>query len=133
MKNIEGNKLISEFMGATKNGGSTIAKDGTMTDLYELNIPGLFGEILYYDKPTKDQIWAIESLEFSTSWDWLMPVWRKVSTEICLWMCCHENAHYGKLWNEKAGEIQSFILAVDIKTAHNKIFQLIQWYNSQKP
>lgn len=123
---MEGNKLIAEFMGATKNGGSTIAKDGSYTDLYELRIPGIFGEILYYDKPTKEQIWAIESLAFHSDWSWLMPVVEKIESMGC--KVCLLGTHC-TIYNAKYN-VNPFEGATKIEAAYTHVIDFISWYNS---
>jgi hypothetical protein len=54
---LNGNKLIAEFMGYVYIGGS-----------------GLF----YVD--SNKQAWAIERVQFHSSWDWLMPVVEKIES-----------------------------------------------------
>lgn len=129
----ECNRIIAEFMGAVKNGGSTIAKDGTFTDLFELHIPSRYGEILYYDKPTESQIWAIEALEFHKSWDWLKPVLKKLYGIYQVKSMPNDNLpdyhkdtdKSWKPWSERKSQLWSASASFDIEIAFNCAVKLI--------
>lgn len=112
---IEGNKLIAEFMDMEVH--SVDEEEGELWVITDLHRNGAFEERT--------------NACFHFSWDWLMPVWKKV-IEVIGVFCIPNNNHY-KLWIEKADEIKNSIVnEVDVKKAATQIARLIQWYNSNK-
>jgi len=105
----ESNVLIADFMQVEKHICST-------PDCYE------YGSRVFYTP---------EKMKYDSDWNWIMPVWKKTSTEIGLFMSIHKIEHYGKLWNEKGDEIRNAILTVNIKIAHIRIAELIKWHKSE--
>lgn len=70
----------------------------------------------------------IDDFKYHTSWDELIPVWKKCN-HIGLWMMTHGHE---KLWLEKSNEIENAIIReFNIKRSATLISQLITWYNSQ--
>jgi len=111
---IEKNKLIAEFMGLqyTDNPANKLAP------FYRQTIAGEF-ESKTFCNP-----------KYHTSWDWLLPVWRKCIDVIGLFMHTHSDATMSKLWIEKSHEISACISNVDIISAFIRISQLITYYKS---
>ena len=95
----EGNKIIAEF--------DELLRD---KDAYA---DGTFG-YRWKDNYT----YHLDQLQYHTSWDWLMPVWKKAN-EIII-----GNA-------ELKARILMAIADVEIEKAANYIVQLIQWHNNQ--
>ncbi len=106
MTTEEGNKLIAEFMGVKP----------TNVNEQVYNIPE-FGCMHF------------TQMKYDSSWDWLMPVYRKTA-EIGLWMMTNG---YDKAWIEKGKEIEYAILTEETpQRAATLIAQLIEWYNQQQ-
>lgn len=134
----EGNKLIAEFM---------YLKFSQKYERYDNYYGGWFNEDdgIWYDFLTeKSEDWEgykkIDGfipnnyhyiLKYQSSWDWLMPAWRKVIDVIGVNLYCGSDKS-AKLWLEKSKEIEMDIITVDIDGAFNKIANLIKFYNSWK-
>jgi len=70
-----------------------------------------------------------DNLYFHESYDWLIPVFVKASTEIRSVSKRNRAYHNGPMLVHEAGQQ---ILNGEIKEAHEKLFQAIQWYNENK-
>jgi len=82
----ESNLLIALFMCAEKDGGSTMAIDGTYAESYKVcpdpKYP--FLDETFHNKRTYNEIHSISNLQYHTSWSWLMPVCIKLKIDyIC--------------------------------------------------
>lgn len=67
----------------------------------------------------------VRSLEFHTSWDWLMPVYRKVREKA---FELKDNAEASQLF----AKVMEQILYGTIVDVYLRIYQFITWYNQQK-
>lgn len=104
---LEGNKLIAEFMGCK------IRKDGKVV----LSAPELLtGECL--SKP-----------KYHYSWDWLMPVVKKIYD----YLQNIERPLVNHCWKGYLLEVDiaCWIREVNIKKAHEAVIEFIKWYNTQ--
>lgn len=128
MKTTEGNKLIAEFMGckilhkkyqirswnssneyywADGDGEIVCDKDGNEVDDFN-----------------NEPFSSLEHLPYSESWDWLMPVVKKVTD-------LHDQFsyfHMGHIFDQ----LKDALYDARIKSAWNNIIELITWHNSQK-
>lgn len=95
---IENNKLIAEFMEWKE----------------YVNDRG----ILIYKKG--EDLKSISQLNYSTSWDWLMPVVVK-----CFGVNVNNNDDFSFKLNDA-------LLETNIKTLYNAVIEFIKWYNLNK-
>lgn len=114
MDTLEGNKLISEFMGAE------FVSDGNI--MY--NKKDQFPNGLYATK--------VQELRYNSLWDWLMPsFYRFKSIQLRDW---EESG--GPAWNHKysylLGRIGNAILHKSIGDSFEELVEAIQWFNNQK-
>lgn len=105
---IEGNKLIAEFMG------------GKLKHYNLSNEP-------YYQMPNKQQ-WMPERLIYYSSWDWLMPVVEKIEKlglkcEIGIASCVIYSAKYN---------VEKVYAETKIKATWLAVVEFIKWYNQTK-
>ena len=99
---IEGNKLIAEFMKFPKH------KNGTY----------------YCDNNDPDGWYHPETMHFF-SWDWLMPVVRKIVE-----LCCDQNNDDLFLSDHYTSILETIPLAL-IDDAYKVVVEFIEWYNEQ--
>lgn len=108
---LEGNVLIAVFMGAQK-------------------APMLFGEdrLQMNGDPFPSRMWtcAISELEYSTSWDWLMPVVKSI-----MYITPVQGMAIS-LINNRESIIDTFEY-VDILKTWKSVTKFINWYNTNKP
>lgn len=109
----EGNKLIAEFMG-----WKYIAADETKHFKYD-----------YYIQPDRNHFDAWR-LEYHSSWDWLMPVYKKIKDMPCIKMPMNGIAdsvmpHINQMGLMKNGAIQC-----DLEKCWIGIVQFIKWHNT---
>jgi len=103
-------------------------------DSYGYESVGYYIKYLDYRTPTFSIAdYAIEEFikesKFNSSWDWLMPVWTKLNTDVANWgktwyvdMCTNS-------WYMKAREMGFGMGDIDI--AYKGILDGIQWYNER--
>lgn len=107
---IEGNKLISEFMGLKVIGNYAEAPNGINQYTFEYNTP--------------------ISVKYHESWDWLMPV---VSKIICEWET-HPRPRHEYLAMKQAIESHlmpvNYLLRIDLMW--KAVVEFINWYNDNK-
>lgn len=101
------NELIAEFMGGfnVTPGSSHI---GT-------NIPNF--------TPLPNEWCDFKDMQFSTSWDWLMPVVKKINKVDIIDM--RREQLQETIWR--------YVSKVQILDAHMYVVEFIKWYNNQKP
>ena len=105
MNTTKNNKLIAEFMG-----NKPFAKDNFGNDLY--NNP--MNEIKFSHKNPTDM--CDYEFEYHTSWDWLMPVIKKIKlmgVDLETWRMITNPSDY------------------EIERVHNQVIQFINQYNNQ--
>jgi hypothetical protein len=101
----EKNRLIAEFMGVKTEKFAS----GILNFMYEVN--------------GNNEGFEVGELSYHTSWDWLMPVLKKISQT---------------LFSEHASCIKEQWLMIErptnypIENVHNQVCQFIEWYNEQK-
>lgn len=110
---LQGNKLIAKFMGEIN----------AISDLYYLPNFGKYvnqyGIIDYVDT------FRASELKYHSSWDWLMPVMRKIINGIGVRTvdeCSDEE------WFQSTRIAQMYI-GIDIAIAHHYVVEFITWYN----
>jgi hypothetical protein len=126
---IEGNKLIAEFMG-----GKNLGRKGyTEYDYYSIE-----------DRPKQEWTnttggsyeesdeYIVTSLEYRSSWDWLMPVVEKIEEQlnapVHIWSDeCKMKPFYDVEFHKDGGKGFSKINAVWLC-----VVEVIKWYNEQK-
>ena len=97
------NRLIAEFMGMTY---------GDPND----------NSVMIQMTPQGNEVVPIESMEYYTSWTWLMPVVMKISRKI----------------DKPLDEVVSLLTEVgsdniwDVKSLHNAVVEFIKWYKASK-
>lgn len=101
---IESNKLIAEFMGR--------------------HVSMLHGDLCYAD-------WdGMHSVKYHTSWDWLMPVVKKINDT---WDYLDDSFEDDEPNPEYILQVlHSSVSYVDIDTAFKSVLNFIQWYNQTK-
>jgi len=97
MDKIEGNRLICEFM---------------EFDYYEPN------DYLVDINMVEAEIYNIQHMMFSSSWDWLMPVVKSVNLK----------GYAGGILYA----LYDALKGVDIEAAFNEVVRFIKWYNKNK-
>jgi len=96
MTTTETNKLIAEFMGYPK-----VANDEDKRDYLE------------------------DCVKYHTSWDWLMPVVRKIVK-----ICCNENED--AFASDEYTSILETIPLARIEDSYKVVVEFIKWYNQNK-
>lgn len=101
---------------------------------YDYNIPNGF-ELIKDTETTVEGEWCIipmeqdfcmaEDLKFHSSWDWLMPVVRKIVE-----YCCNESEE-AFMSDQYTAVLETVSLAV-IEDAWKVVVEFIQWYNENK-
>jgi hypothetical protein len=104
MKTEESNKLIAEFMGYVNT---------TPTDK-DFNI---------YENSDGKMLEAM-SMKYHSSWDWLMPVWKKV-------VDIGDNIG-SEVRNVYFTNIKHGLYVCDINVVFKAVVEFIEWYNKQK-
>lgn len=99
---LEGNKLIAEFMGLK------IHKNGMC------------------DNPTNKTLSL--GLQYHSSWDWLMPVWKKLGNLIYEIRRHVSSEDYKRVEIITINVLKAF-LKVEINSVFNWIVEGIKWYN----
>lgn len=101
---IDGNRLIAEFMGWQSNKYPHLPKKvHQVLDGQEIGV-------------------RVENLEYHSSWDWLMPVVKRIN----------ETApHFTKESKSIVENIYREVNAVEIQLAFSWVLEYIQWYNTQ--
>ena len=117
---IEGNRIIAEYICAEK------IIEGHITPFYKIN-ETQFG----YDF----------QLEFDKSWDWTMPVYKKISTDLKN-MSERLKSHKGSTWvskqamlhhiNDLEAYLKLALWGVRIGDFYIGIVGTIKWYNENK-
>lgn len=122
MENIlENNRLIAEFMGAI---ASKRFPDGeTLEYLYEA------------PTSTSSYHWSLKGMEYSSRWDWLMPVVEKIEN-IGYWSeLMSGNKHIvfaiGKTNETTPMFVSNKKLTTKIQHVYDTVIQFIKWYNEQ--
>ena len=100
--NLENNKLIAEFMGATP---------------CILSIKSI-GDMQGYE--CDDFKLPIDELEYATSWDWLMPVVQKCATT---YIDKHKFVRELRLFN--------MVIYSDIQEIYKEVVEYVKWFNTQ--
>jgi len=96
----ENNELIAEFMGVEKENG-----------------------LYLFTTPMDD--YKTDELYFDTSWDWLMPVVRKI-----IEICCNDDVD-SFLSDEYTSILETIPLAI-IEDSHKVVVEFIKFYNQNK-
>ena len=110
MKTTEGNKLIAEFMGYRFYKHLPIKRDGWQLESNK-------DTALYLAHNDSD-------LKYHSSWDWLMPVIRKIKdTELSV---------YTEKGSYLVERIDEGITSVDIDNVFMRVIEFIKWYNENK-
>jgi len=104
---INGNKLIAEFMGG-------------VYETKEQPIP--YFENIEFAGPYPSN----EDLKYHTSWDWLMPVVRKIVE-----LCC-DSDNYDLFMSDHYTSILDTIPIAIIEDAYKVVVEFIEWYNAQQ-
>ena len=107
-KIIEGNKLIAEFMG------------GHLSDHPELNGVKVWHG---YDL-VEGRLNLPTTLTFHSSWDWLIPIWKKIVNIGDSLMSQERNLYFQ--------EITHGLYICDIQVVWSGIVEFIEWYNQSK-
>lgn len=100
----EGSVLIAEFLGWHK------------CDCGNTPIHYKRGELNY-------QVTNVHDMKFNTSWDWLMPVFRKIKM-------IEDKIHFDERGNELIKVIEKYICLVQIEDTHLYLVEFIIWFNS---
>lgn len=118
----EGNKIIAEFMGAKISEAECFSGTKEVVDYSNCDINP--------DERGSNRVW-LNHVFYHTSWDWLMPVAKKILDYLqnidrpSINHCCK-----GDLLEV---DIQCAIREIDILNTHKYIVVWIQWHNQQKP
>lgn len=86
---------------------------------------------LDYSLPIFDDYWegidlvTPENAQFANSWDWLMPVCRKI-TEYC------HNESEEAFMSDYYSAILDTVPLGDIESAYRVVVEFVEWYNQQK-
>jgi len=119
---LEGNKLIAEFMGYTK---EQYTVEGSSKE-YDVWTNNLICKGCYYD---------LFDLKYHSSWDWLMPVVEKIQYDLGHFVTIernstliHESKFDSKIINPPFGygEQESFI-----QITYKAVVEFIKWYNKE--
>lgn len=86
----------------------------------------IFGKVCYDGYQTR---------EYNTSWDWLMPVIRKVYELLMQNVDQHNKITDAKEreWDEHASRVVMLSITCNIEFAHRNVVEFIKWYNQPKP
>lgn len=115
MNTIENNKLIGEFM-------EVKFKDD---ELYLNELRAMKANGIYFE-----QGYMLSELQYHTSWEWLMPVVRKIERTVrWLEISCNEDED-AFLSDEYTSILETVPLAI-IEDAYKAVVEFIKWYNDQ--
>ncbi len=112
---IEGNKIIAKFM------------DGVYCEYPDKIFPGEFG----YRFPAEIQNsswWNEKSLKYHSSWDWIMPVWKKIGGKMYEIRRTVSGEEYQRAAVLTQHVLKAFQKA-DIDSAFLWIVESVKWYN----
>lgn len=118
MEEIEGNKLIAEFMGYKYNKNVYSIPEferavmGNRENAYEGN------DHYHYDM---SDIFKVEELLFNESFDWIMPVIKQIIKLSCL-----EEPIFHKI-----NDLKDAMLHIEIELMWEELVKFIKWYNTQ--
>lgn len=108
---IQGNKLIAIFDGwkfkPMKNGKIMVS-----------------GSVYFADTPEAVDIFCGEKLQYHTSWDWLMPVYKKLTDEI--------DKLELRNYNPSQIIMEDCLLDADISGVYENLVDSIHWYNTNQ-
>jgi hypothetical protein len=132
MENIEeGNKIISEFM------GYQILRKKYQTQHYCSSNESTWvvdeGDIVCddngneVDDERQEPYFELEFLPFNSSWDWLMPVWKKITNT-----CPPFNKNNQSDGYFAYNSVPIFLEDVNIEKTWYYIVKYINWYNNNK-
>jgi hypothetical protein len=102
---LEGNKLIAEFMGGTLVG----CANSEYKEVYQFET-----DITYF----AGKKWPAPVLAYHSSWDWLMPVVEMIKNIVCN--------------SEFIYRIGNDLLTIDIDKVFKRVVEFIKWYNQNK-
>lgn len=109
-KTITDNEVIARFMG------------GKPSEYHMPKGTYIFFDQLYHGQ----QLHAYKKMKYSTSWDWLMPVWYKFRD------LQFRTFGHNSDWIEHCGYISDAILNKGISETFSVLVEAIKWYNSLK-
>ena len=118
---IEGNKLIAEFMGYKEgfpHEGGDYINCSDVVEGYE--IPDHERAFPHNDDKDSHQF-PLNYLEFHSSWDWLVPVVKKIL----------DLNNMSELYKRMTRVTESLIY-LDIQILFEEVVKFIKWYNSQQ-
>lgn len=119
----EGNKLIADFLNWDKHESNP--------DVYW--IPNLYP---YYHKEDERQTGAttdrLENMRFHIEWNWLMPVWKKLSHLVYEYRHALSKEDYISAHIFTKQVIDSF-QRTDLESAYENIVEFIKWHNQYNP
>lgn len=72
---------------------------------------------------------GLPDMKYHSSWDWLMPCWKKVIDAVA---GLTEEGDYPTDFSTIMDMYAYHCENVEIGAAHNYVYQAIQWYNKQK-
>lgn len=114
MATIENNKLIAEFMG-----GVLIYPANTNYGVFKFSKEDKH-KLTYDIEPSTENGIAQGFLKFHSSWDWLMPVIRKIRSLDPPHGWGYHNA------------ICAALIETDIDTTYKVVVEFIKWYNNEQ-
>ena len=126
MNTTENNKLIAEFMGLTverdryNRAGFKIPEHSRLVGIEGNSESSDFYQLKHF---------GIES-KYHTSWDWLMPVVKKIKT----WYYKSPRDNYYK-FTDACGGIEQFknnLFQVEIELTYKAVVEFIKYYNENK-
>lgn len=107
------NKLIAEFMGVFIDANGQYDLEGHCLELHS-------------DRWNGDTCIEADQLLFHSSWDWLMPVVKKIVE-----LCCDEGNDDLFLSDQYTSILDTISIAV-IEDAYKVVVEFIKWYNENK-
>jgi hypothetical protein len=72
----------------------------------------------------------LQELNYHTSWDWLMPVWKQLTERVA---ALTEEGDYPADFSTIMDMYAYHCEQVDITAAHDIVYKGIQWFNKNKP
>jgi len=108
------NKLIAEFMGKPYR-----------QEFLEKGVGGVFEEVVLY-----------EDLQYHSSWDWLMPVVKKIKTSV-IDQDETDNPYNSEEWDkstinyELLNNITETLVEIEIKSVYKLVVEFIKEYNEK--
>lgn len=89
----------------------------------------IFDTIHVYKGPDEIEWETGHYLKYNTSWDWLIPVVKKIKgmhLDILRQSFVMEYMH-------AAAPMNNGLISIDLEKLHKGVYQFIQWYNQSKP